>query len=161
MSGEYEQIPESFIRDLEGKRRRLVEAQKENDVNLDALVDFLYPDTAHLVFELLQNAEDAAAKTARFELSDTQLSFKHDGRPFSKEDLDNITNYFKSAKYEQEEKIGRFGIGFKSVFACTETARRWLSRSSTESCRGQYHGALPPCLAASARPLSSFRSTAR
>ena len=123
MSRGYEQIRESFIRDLEGKRRRLVEAQEENGVNLDALVDFLYPDTAHLVFELLQNAEDAAATTARFELSDTKLSFTHDGRPFSKEDLDNITNYFKSAKYEQEDKIGRFGIGFKSVFGCTETPR--------------------------------------
>ena len=123
MSGENERIPESFIRDLEAKRRRLVDAQEENGVNLDALVDFLYPDTAHLVFELLQNAEDAAAKTARFELSDTQLSFTHDGRPFSEEDLDNITNYFKSAKYEREDKIGRFGIGFKSVFACTESPR--------------------------------------
>lgn len=123
MSRGYEQIPESFIRDLEGKRRKLVEAQEENGVNLDALADFLYPDTAHLVFELLQNAEDAAAKTARFELSDTQLSFTHDGRPFSEEDLDNITNYFKSDKYKQKDKIGRFGIGFKSVFACTETPR--------------------------------------
>ena len=123
MCGGYEQIPESFIRDLECKRRRLVKAQVENDVNLDALVDFLYPDTAHLVFELLQNAEDAEATSARFELSDTKLSFTHDGRPFSKKDLDDITNYFKSAKYEQEDKIGRFGIGFKSVFGCTETPR--------------------------------------
>ena len=123
MSRGCEQIPESFIRDVEAKRRRFVEAQEENGYNLDALVDFLYPDPAHLVFELLQNAEDAAATTAGFELSDTKLSFTHDGRPFSKEDLDHITSYFKSAKYEQEDKIGRFGIGFKSVFGCTETPR--------------------------------------
>ncbi|MCY4368115.1 MAG: hypothetical protein OXF41_01570 [bacterium] len=123
MSCAWEQLPESRIRDLEGKRRRLVEAQEENGVNLDALVDFLYPDTAHLIFELLQNAEDAGATSALFELSDTKLSFTHNGRPFSYEDVDNITNYFKSAKYEQEDKIGRFGIGFKSVFGCTETPR--------------------------------------
>ena len=123
MSGKYEQIPESFIQELGDKRRRLVEAQEENGVNLDALVDFLYPDTAHLVFELLQNAEDAGAQSACFELSKTKLSFIHDGRPFSREDLDSITNYFKSAKYEKEDTIGRFGIGFKSVFVCTETPR--------------------------------------
>lgn len=123
MSGGYEPIPESFIRDLGAKRRRLVDAQEENDVNLDALVDFLYPDTAHLVFELLQNAEDAEATFARFELSDAELSFTHDGEPFSADDIEDITNYFKSAKYEKEDKIGRFGIGFKSVFWCTETPR--------------------------------------
>ena len=97
--------------------------RRENGVNLDALVDFLYPDTAHLIFELLQNAEDAGATSALFELSDTKLSFTHNGRPFCYEDIDNITNYFKSAKYEQEDKIGRFGIGFKSVFGCTDTPR--------------------------------------
>ena len=123
MSGEYEQIPESFIRELEAKRKRLVEAQEENGVNLDALVDFLYPDTAHLVFELLQNAEDAGALSVCFELGKNKLSFIHDGRPFSREDLDSITNYFRSAKYEKEDTIGRFGIGFKSVFVCTETPR--------------------------------------
>ena len=123
MNGGYEQIPERFIRDLSAKRRRLVDAQEENGVNLDALVDFLYPDTAHLVFELLQNAEDAEATFARFELSDAELSFTHDGEPFSADDIENITNYFKSAKYEKEDKIGRFGIGFKSVFGCTENPR--------------------------------------
>ena len=123
MSGGYEQIPESFIRELGAKRRRLVDAQEENAVNLDPLVNFLYPGTAHLVFELLQNAEDAKASFARFELSDAELSFTHDGEPFSPDDIENITNYFKSDKYEKENKIGRFGIGFKSVFWCTETPR--------------------------------------
>ena len=119
----------------------------ENDVNLDPLVDFLYPDTAHLIFELLQNAEDAGAKVGRFELRKTKLRFTHDGRPFSKEDLDSITNYFKSAKDEEGETIGRFGIGFKSVFGCTETPRIYSdsvhSRSSIGSCRRPYSGLLP------------------
>ena len=123
MSGEYEQIPESFIQELEADGRRLVEALKKRGTNLDALVDFLYPDTAHLVFELLQNAEDAGALSACFELGKDKLSFIHNGQPFSREDLDSITNYFKSAKYEKEDTIGRFGIGFKSVFGCTETPR--------------------------------------
>lgn len=150
MSGGHEQIPESFIRDLGARRRRLVDAQEENDVNLDALVDFLYPDTAHLVFELLQNAEDAEATFARFELTDTELSFTHDGEPFSADDIDNITNYFKSAKYEKEDKIGRFGIGFKSVFGCTETPRIYSDTVAFEIVDRIVPRAIP-------RPPSSMR----
>lgn len=123
MSGGYEQIPESFIRELGVKRRELAEALKKNDTNLDGLVDHLYPDTAHLVFELLQNAEDKGATSARFELSETKLSFTHDGRPFSKKDIGRITNYGRSTQYEDEDTIGRFGIGFKSVFGCTAAPR--------------------------------------
>ena len=123
MSDEYKQIPESFIQDLGAKRRELVEALKKNDTNLDGLVDYLYPDTAHLVFELLQNAEDKGATAARFELSEAKLSLTHDGRPFSKEDIRRITNYGRSAEYEEGETIGRFGIGFKSVFGCTTTPK--------------------------------------
>ncbi len=123
MRGKYEQIPESFIQELEADGRRLVEALKKRGTSLDPLVDSLYPDSAHLVFELLQNAEDAGALSACFELGKDKLSFIHDGRPFSREDLDSITNYFKSAKYEKDDTIGRFGIGFKSVFMCTETPR--------------------------------------
>ena len=81
---------------------------------------------------MLQNAEDAGAQSVSFELSKTKLSFIHDGRPFSKEDLDSITNYFKSAKYEKEDMIGRFGIGFKSVFVCTETPRVYSDTVSFE-----------------------------
>ena len=152
MSGGHEQVPESFIRELGAKRRRLVDAQEENDVNLDALVDFLYPDAAHLVFELLQNAEDAEATSARFELSDGELSFTHDGEPFSAEDIDDITNYFKSAKYEKEDKIGRFGIGFKSVFWCTETPRIYSDTVAFEIVDRIVPRAIP-------RPPSSRRSS--
>ena len=154
MSGEYEQIPESFIKELEAKRKRLVEAQEENGVNLDALVDFLYPDTAHLIFELLQNAEDAGAVCARFELGETKLSFVHDGRPFSEQDLDDITNYFKSAKYEKENKIGRFGIGFKSVFTCTDTPRIYSDTVAFEIENRVVPRAIP-------RPASAMRLSNR
>ena len=154
MSGAWEQIPESCIRDLEGRRRRLVEAQAENGVNLYALVDFLYPDTAHLIFELLQNAEDAGATSALFELRDTKLSFTHNGRPFSYEDIDNITNYFKSDKYEKEDKIGRFGIGFKSVFGCTETPRIYSDTVAFEIVDRVVPRPIP-------RPTSSIRISSR
>ncbi|WP_423928007.1 sacsin N-terminal ATP-binding-like domain-containing protein [Candidatus Palauibacter sp.] len=144
MSREYEQIPESFIRDLGADRRELVEALKKNDTNLDGLVDHLYPDTAHLVFELLQNAEDKGAASARFELSELKLSFTHDGRPFSKEDIKRITNYGRSAEYEEKDTIGRFGIGFKSVFGCTETPRIYSDTVAFEIVDRIVPGAIPP-----------------
>ena len=155
MSGAWEQIPESCIRDLEGKRRQLVKAHEENGVNLDALVESLYPDTsAHLIFELLQNAEDTGATSARFELSDTKLSFTHNGRPFFYEDIDNITNYGKSAKYEKKDKIGRFGIGFKSVFGCTETPRIYSDTVAFEIVDRIVPRPIP-------RPTSSTRTSSR
>ena len=154
MSGEYEQIPERFIRDLGADRRELVEALKKNDTNLDALVDHLYPDTAHLVFELLQNAEDKGATSARFELSEMKLSFTHDGRPFSKEDIRRITNYGRSAEYEEKDTIGRFGIGFKSVFGCTETPKIYSDTVAFEIVDRIVPRAIP-------RPASSIRLSMR
>ena len=65
-------------------------------------------------------------------LARPKLSFIHDGRPFSKEDLDSITIYFNSAKDEKEDAIGRFGVGFKSVFVCTETPRIYSDTVSFE-----------------------------
>ena len=154
MSGGYEQIPERFIRDLGVDRRELVEALKKNDTNLDALVDHLYPDTAHLVFELLQNAEDKGATSACFDLSEMKLSFTHDGRPFSKDDIRRITNYGRSAEYEEMDTIGRFGIGFKSVFGCTETPRIYSDTVAFEIVDRIVPRAIP-------RPASSIRLSVR
>ena len=74
----------------------------------------LYPDNAHFVFELLQNAEDANATKVKFELKNETLTFKHDGdRDFNADDIDSITTIGDSKK--EVNKIGKFGIGFKSV----------------------------------------------
>ena len=84
----------------------------------------LYPDNAHFVFELLQNAEDAKATKVRFELSDESLTFKHNGsKDFNKKDIESITNVGNSTKTEELNTIGKFGVGFKSVFAYTTTPK--------------------------------------
>jgi hypothetical protein len=86
------------------------------------IVEDLYPDRAHFIYELLQNAEDVGAHTARFTLADDRLAFAHfGGRPFEKRDVEGITNIGQSAKKSDEETIGRFGLGFKAVFAYSET----------------------------------------
>src|SRR5712692_6349624 len=79
-----------------------------------------YPDPVHFVYELLQNAEDQCATEAQFQLFADHLVFSHNGSPFTRTDVENITGIGNSDKPQEANKIGRFGIGFKSVFAITE-----------------------------------------
>lgn len=94
-----------------------------------------YSDQAHFIYELLQNADDAKATTARFVLEPDRLIFAHNGiRHFSvsdpaKEDEDSasghlgdinaITSIANSNK--TKASIGKFGVGFKAVFQYTST----------------------------------------
>ncbi len=94
-----------------------------------------YSDYAHFIYELLQNADDAGATSARFILLKDRLIFAHNGtRHFTvsdvhreKQDTDNgilgdinaITSIANSNK--TAASIGKFGVGFKAVFQYTET----------------------------------------
>lgn len=97
-----------------------------------------YPESAHFVYELLQNAEDANATHVSIILKDDKLIFKHDGTkhfdvtPLDSPkigDINSITGFGFSSKVEDFEdeqamnsqKIGKFGVGFKSVFQYTDT----------------------------------------
>ena len=82
----------------------------------------LYTERTHFIFELLQNAEDAAATKILFELSDNMLEVKHDGRPFNEHDVKGICGVGAGTKTQDDlTQIGKFGIGFKSVYAYTST----------------------------------------
>lgn len=81
-----------------------------------------YKDRTHFLFELLQNAEDAKATSVRFLLKRNGFIIEHDGMPFSKEDVNSITKIARSTK-TNGSTIGRFGIGFKSVYSYTLTPR--------------------------------------
>ena len=94
-----------------------------------------YSDQAHFIYELLQNADDAHATTARFVLERDRLIFAHNGsRHFSVSnpatedsdsacgalgDINAITSIANSNK--TEASIGKFGVGFKAVFQYTST----------------------------------------
>ncbi len=81
----------------------------------------MYADTAHFVFEILQNADDAGASEVVFEVSDQGLVIEHNGNPFTCDDVKAIS-YFGKGKTDIT-KIGHFGLGFKSVFAYTASPR--------------------------------------
>lgn len=113
----------SFIDELASKRRKLLEGldANEGDINLRIFEDF-YPDKAHFIYELLQNAEDAEATEASFELNPDGCALVHNGpRHFDENDIKSITGIFNSSKKNNSDKIGKFGVGFKSVFVYTDT----------------------------------------
>ena len=116
----------TVIERVRNKREKLADVLRDEEYRgIRRIVEELYPDSAHFIFELLQNAEDTKATEASFELTSEGLSFEHNGRPFSEEDILGITNIGMGTKSDDADTIGRFGVGFKAVFAYTETPRIW------------------------------------
>ncbi|NKQ38114.1 MAG: hypothetical protein HF967_01305, partial [Methanosarcinales archaeon] len=105
--------------ELVKKRISWVDASKENGFDFNSILAGLYSDPTHFIYELLQNAEDEGAKEVRFELFENKLCIYHNGKNFDVADIYGVTGIGKSTK--NLTSIGKFGIGFKSVFAITET----------------------------------------
>ncbi|MCD6388783.1 MAG: hypothetical protein J7L69_05175, partial [Desulfobulbaceae bacterium] len=110
------------IHELSQKRQRWIDANRENNFEegIKRLLTELYPDNAHFIYELLQNAEDPGATEVRFTLSDDEIEFEHNGvRLFDLKDIESITSIGVSTKRDDSTNIGKFGVGFKAVFAYT------------------------------------------
>jgi hypothetical protein len=103
------------------KRKDWVRSSKENKFDFDSILAGLYNDISHFIYEILQNAEDEGAKEVRFELFEDRLDVYHNGKDFDLEDIDGVTGIGISKKKDDLTSIGKFGVGFKSVFAVTET----------------------------------------
>ena len=116
----------NFLDEVRTKRQKLADILSDDDYSgIRDIVEELYPDRAHFIYELLQNAEDTGASKASFWLEENSVNFEHNGRPFSKDNVWGITNIGKGTKKDQEDQIGRFGVGFKAVFAYSETPHIW------------------------------------
>lgn len=91
----------------------------------DVLVN-RYDSSAHFIFEILQNAEDAfkrrsgwtGSREVRFALTSATLRIVHSGLPFTFEDVKGVCGVGETTKDLTD--IGRFGIGFKSVYSITD-----------------------------------------
>lgn len=85
----------------------------------------LYDNRTHFIFELLQNAEDALGRRGdwngprrvAFVLDHGRLTLSHFGKPFDEADVRSVCDIAESTK--NESSIGRFGLGFKSVYTVT------------------------------------------
>lgn len=81
----------------------------------------MYSDPTHFVYEILQNADDYGATEVLFKLSEAEIVIEHNAEPFEEKHVRAITYFGKSTSRDDLVKTGRFGIGFKSVFAFTAT----------------------------------------
>ncbi|XP_022089606.1 sacsin-like [Acanthaster planci] len=96
-----------------------------------------YPEGGQILKELVQNADDAKARNVVFlydksehprqrlwsnALADFQgpALFAYNDASFTPEDWDNIQHPDQSGKRKDPTKIGRFGLGFISVFHLTD-----------------------------------------
>ena len=111
----------SFLARLRADREPLA-ITLEKHKGIRRLIEDFYPDNAHFIYELLQNSEDAGATEVKFELLSDKLVFEHNGRrSFTEKDVESITDIGESSKQADTEAIGKFGVGFKSVFVYTES----------------------------------------
>ena len=64
---------------LKQKREEYVRISKENNMyeGTKKILTDMYPDTAHFIYELLQNAEDMHASRVKFKLSKDKLVLYH------------------------------------------------------------------------------------
>lgn len=101
--------------------KNYIEAAKKKKINFDEILSGLYNDPSHFIYEILQNAEDALATEITFELYQDRLIINHNGKDFTFENVESITGIGLSTKKLDINAIGKFGVGFKSVFAITTT----------------------------------------
>lgn len=116
-------------------RKSYVDIARKNNFEegLLKLLTELYPDNAHFIYELLQNAEDTGATKILLELQADQLKFSHNGtKLFDFNDVDSITSIGNSTKKDDVNTIGKFGVGFKAVFSYTKTPRIYSNKISFE-----------------------------
>jgi hypothetical protein len=111
------------LQELSQKRQQFLNALKENRFRFKDLLVGNYENPAHFIYELIQNADDAGASKIHFNLAKHGLEFTHDGRPFELADVQAITSIGITTKNKELNQIGKFGVGFKSVYAISRTPR--------------------------------------
>ena len=103
--------------DIDALRQENIRKYGEDKNHLEIYRN-IYASGMHFIDEILQNAEDAYASKVYFVLENKKLKIFHNGKDFSDADVKGICSISESPK--SEGSIGKFGIGFKSVYAITE-----------------------------------------
>ncbi len=123
MTSDYAKITEENVTDR---------GKKFEDIG-NFFAEQFYSDQTHFVYELLQNAQDALNRRIQaqpgtkfpqnvtFSLFPDRLEFRHYGQLFNEMDVRGISDILKGTKVGDKKQIGRFGIGFKSVYAFTRS----------------------------------------
>ena len=104
-------------------RQKNIKEYGEGTRHLSYFAD-IYSTRTHFIYELLQNAEDALSRrppgsSSGFIHFNDCLVIRHNGVPFSERDVVGICGIGEGSKGQDYTQIGKFGIGFKSVYAYT------------------------------------------
>lgn len=124
------------------KSRALIENTAQTIFkHLQALEDKKFKIMSRWVWELLQNARDVAPMNAalRVHLSvePDHLSFRHNGRPFTNEEISHLIYHGSTKHIESEsDSIGHFGSGFISTHLLSK--RIYISGQMTNDCRFKF-----------------------
>lgn len=121
----------ALFNSLHAKREEQFKAMNDHSMRgvWKSVID-KYPDSAHFIYELLQNADDAEATEVTIYLEGDALYFKHNGKvQFTITDdydetitpghINAIVGVGDSTK--TDNKIGKFGVGFKAVFQYSDS----------------------------------------
>ena len=111
----------NFIDELNNKRSTFHDTDQAEMISnlLDTVSNDLYSESQRFIFELIQNADDAASgneNEMQFDFHSDCLIISHNGRPFDETDIKAITHAGKGTKESDQSKTGYKGIGFKSLF---------------------------------------------
>lgn len=110
-------IKEQFSEIQRHRKNLRDELEKSKSKGIYEILGDLYDDPAHFIYEIIQNADDEEAHKIKIDVSSNSVIICHNGKPFNIDDIESICAIGNS---EKKNKIGRFGIGFKSVFAITD-----------------------------------------
>lgn len=86
---------------------------------VEALAIDIYSENKRFIYELIQNADDAAVvdqSELMIEVKSGFVVLSHNGKPFDERDLRGLCGIGRGTKRADETKTGYKGIGFKSVF---------------------------------------------
>ena len=91
--------------------------------SVESLATDIYSENKRFVYELIQNADDAATDDnteLSIDILDNYVVISHNGAPFNSRDLRGLCSIGIGTKSDDVSKTGYKGIGFKSVFGQPE-----------------------------------------